>query len=68
MVTGSLPYLKEANISDPLYKFIYQKKHDSFWASWRFINQRENAFENSDGSISNSAQKKSVVYSLTTLI
>jgi serine/threonine protein kinase len=23
MVTGTLPYLKEANIKDPLYKFVY---------------------------------------------
>lgn len=31
MVTGSLPYTTEANIYDPLYKYIYMKKRDDFW-------------------------------------
>jgi len=48
MVTGSLPYLKEANISDPLYKYIYQKKRDNFWSSWRFINHRDCGSASSD--------------------
>ncbi|CDW80083.1 protein kinase domain containing protein [Stylonychia lemnae] len=41
MVTGTLPYQKEANIKDPLYKHVYQKQTDKFWASWRQYNQRE---------------------------
>lgn len=35
MVTGTLPYQTEANIKDSLYKFIYQKKRDHFWRTWR---------------------------------
>jgi serine/threonine protein kinase len=38
MVTGSLPYLSEAHIKDPLYKFIYQKKKQGFWDAWRAYN------------------------------
>ena len=34
MVTGSLPYLGEANIRDPLYQFIKTKQPDSFWQQW----------------------------------
>jgi hypothetical protein len=41
MVTGSLPYLSEANIKDPLYKYIYQKRKQNFWAAWRAHNQRQ---------------------------
>jgi len=41
MVTGSLPYTSEANINDPLYKYIYMKKRDKFVSAWRRYNQRE---------------------------
>ena len=34
MVTGSLPYLGEANIRDPLYQFIKTKQPESFWQQW----------------------------------
>ena len=38
MVTGSLPYTAEANINDALYKLIYQRKRELFWAVWRDFN------------------------------
>jgi hypothetical protein len=38
MVTGSLPYTSEANINDPLYKYIYMKKRDKFDEAWRRYN------------------------------
>jgi hypothetical protein len=28
MVTGALPYTSEANINDPLYKLLYNRKRD----------------------------------------
>jgi len=35
MVTGTLPYLKEADIKDPLYQLIKNKQKDKFWNTWR---------------------------------
>jgi hypothetical protein len=35
MVTGALPYVNEATINDPLYKFIYRKRGDLFWEAWK---------------------------------
>jgi len=35
MVTGSLPYLKEANKNDSLYQLIMWKEHKSYWKTWR---------------------------------
>jgi len=40
MVTGTLPYVKEAQTNDPLYKFIYLKKRDLYWSNWRSFNGR----------------------------
>lgn len=46
MVTGSLPYTAEANLTDPLYKLIQMKKRDQFWKEWRRYNQREDTTNN----------------------
>lgn len=40
MVTGTLPYNKEAQTQDPLYKFVYMKKRHQFWKTWRKVNSR----------------------------
>ena len=47
MVTGSLPYLGEANIKDPLYQFIKTKQPESFWQQWTqyFRSQKEDQEE-----------------------
>jgi hypothetical protein len=42
MVTGSLPYIDEANTNDALYKLIFQRKRDLFWRVWREFNMLEN--------------------------
>jgi hypothetical protein len=43
MVTGTLPYLGEANIKDPLYNHIKRMQPDLFWQTWReyFKSQEE---------------------------
>lgn len=35
MVTGALPYLKEAAYSDPIYKHMCAGQHSRFWEEWR---------------------------------
>lgn len=35
MVTGTLPYLGEANIKDPLYQYIKSKSPNDFWHNWK---------------------------------
>mmetsp|Transcript_22893 Transcript_22893/g.17342 ORF Transcript_22893/g.17342 Transcript_22893/m.17342 type:complete len:134 (-) Transcript_22893:239-640(-) len=45
MVTGTLPYLKEASIKDPLYKLIFLKKQDEFWSFWRSLNGNDEEIE-----------------------
>ena len=35
MVTGALPYYKEAAQDDPIYKFMYQQNCGKFWHTWR---------------------------------
>lgn len=35
MVTGTLPYLGEANIKDPLYQHIKAKSPERFWQTWK---------------------------------
>ena len=37
MVTGTLPYMGEANIKDPLYQYVKAKKPEDFWIAWRKI-------------------------------
>ena len=34
MVTGTLPYLGEANIKDHLYQHIKNKQPEKFWEKW----------------------------------
>lgn len=31
MVTGALPYYKEASLSDPIYKYLCQRENEKFW-------------------------------------
>ena len=35
MVTGTLPYLGEAQIKDPLYQYIKAKNPKEFWLTWK---------------------------------
>jgi serine/threonine protein kinase len=35
MVTGTLPFLKEANIKDNLYQHIKAKNPEVFWQTWK---------------------------------
>jgi serine/threonine protein kinase len=35
MVTGSLPYLGEADREDPLYSLIKSKQHEKYWNLWK---------------------------------
>jgi len=48
MVTGTLPYLGEANIKDPLYQLIKSKNSDAFWQTWKqyFKSQNEQKEDN----------------------
>lgn len=43
MVTGTLPFMKEANIKDNLYQHIKSKKPDLFWQTWRQYCQLQKA-------------------------
>lgn len=40
MVTGAMPYLTEASVTDPLYKLILRRSKQDYWECWRAI--REN--------------------------
>ena len=46
MVTGSLPYISEASINDPLYKYLYRKKRDHFWEEWKAYTRNDDQEEN----------------------
>lgn len=35
MVTGALPYYKEAGANDPIYKYLYYQQNQQFWTAWR---------------------------------
>jgi len=35
MVTGTLPYMEEAKINDPLYQHIKTKSPELFWQAWK---------------------------------
>jgi len=41
MVTGTLPFISEASLSDPLYKLIFLKKKAEFWECWRELKVEE---------------------------
>jgi len=34
MVTGSLPYLVDASVDDPIYKYLKTNDIPSYWAAW----------------------------------
>ena len=62
MVTGSLPYTTEANIQDPLYKLIYQKKKAQYWATLRKLNSSEGPETHSNSNIVLSGSSGSIQY------
>jgi serine/threonine protein kinase len=35
MVTGALPYFKDASVHDPIYKHLCRGQPDWFWEQWR---------------------------------
>ena len=37
MVTGAMPYLKEASVEDPLYKLVVKNDPASYWLLWHHI-------------------------------
>ena len=37
MVTGAMPYLKEASVEDPLYKLVVKNDSQSYWLLWHHI-------------------------------
>ena len=37
MVTGTLPYLGEAKIKDPLYQYVKSKQPEEFWNQWKIL-------------------------------
>ena len=37
MVTGAMPYFKEASFDDPLYKMVIKNDPFSYWMSWHHI-------------------------------
>jgi serine/threonine protein kinase len=39
MVTGAMPYLTEASVTDPLYKLILRRSREEYWSSWRSIRE-----------------------------
>lgn len=52
MVTGAMPYLTEASVTDPLYKLILRRCRQDYWDCWRTIRESnstakiEDEFEN----------------------
>mmetsp|Transcript_37504 Transcript_37504/g.57446 ORF Transcript_37504/g.57446 Transcript_37504/m.57446 type:complete len:101 (+) Transcript_37504:976-1278(+) len=41
MATGTLPYLGEAQIKDPLYQYVKAKEPAKFWGEWRQLFKSE---------------------------
>ena len=39
MVTGAMPYLTEASVTDPLYKLILRRCKEEYWECWRTIRE-----------------------------
>jgi hypothetical protein len=50
MVTGTLPYMGEANIKDPMYQYIKSKSPNDFWHAWKkmFKSQVDDQAENNN--------------------
>ena len=42
MVTGAMPYLTEASVTDPLYRLILRRQRDDYWQCWRTIRDSNN--------------------------
>ena len=42
MVTGAMPYLTEASVTDPLYKLILRRCNEDYWDCWRTIRESSN--------------------------
>lgn len=52
MVTGTLPYLGEAKIKDPLYQYIKAKNPTDFWQTWKkLFKQRSEERDSEDTSL-----------------
>lgn len=39
MVTGAMPYLTEASVTDPLYKLVLRRCKEEYWDCWRAIRE-----------------------------
>lgn len=48
MVTGAMPYLSEASVTDPLYRLILRRCRDDYWSCWRTIRE-SNKVKKPDG-------------------
>lgn len=46
MVTGAMPYLTEASVTDPLYKLILRNNSADYWHCWRTIRESSNSNTN----------------------
>ena len=51
MVSGSLPYLNEATIKDPLYRHIYKGQNHKYWNVWRRFRDPAKKTKRSDDEI-----------------
>lgn len=45
MVTGAMPYLTEASVTDPLYKLILRRCKEEYWQCWRSIRESSSVKE-----------------------
>lgn len=51
MVTGTLPYLGEAKIKDPLYQYIKAKNPTDFWLTWKKLFKQRSEERDQDTSL-----------------
>jgi serine/threonine protein kinase len=56
MVTGTLPYLGEANIKDPLYQYVKSKQPEEFWNQWKIL------FKSQSDEDSNKKESNDVIF------
>ena len=45
MVTGAMPYLNEANLSDEIYKHLCAGNFKKFWKKWRKFRDPDSYFK-----------------------
>ena len=45
MVTGAMPYLNEANLSDKIYKYLCAGNFKKFWKKWREFRDPDSYFK-----------------------